>query len=95
MPKLPKNEIMAALVGFEEWKYDIEKEMLVMESEFENFVKAMGFINRVAEVAERLDHHPDITIYGWNKVRIATISHDLNAITERDIELMKELNQIL
>ena len=95
MPKLPENEIMAALLGVGEWKYDAEKDMLVMECEFKNFVKAMEFVNRVAEIAESLNHHPDISVYGWNKVRISTISHDLNAITERDIGLMKELNQLL
>ena len=94
MPKLPENEIMAALAGVEEWKYDIEKDMLVMECEFENFVKAMEFVNLVAEIAESLNHHPDITIHGWNKVRIATMSHDLNAITERDVALVNEIQKL-
>lgn len=94
MPKLPENEITAALMGFEEWKYDAEKDMLVMECEFENFVKAMKFINRVAEIAESLNHHPDIMVHGWNKVRIATMSHDLNAITERDIALVDEIQKL-
>ena len=94
MPKLPENEIMGALVGFEEWKYDTEKDMLVMECEFGNFLKAMEFINRVAKIAESLNHHPDITVHGWNKVRIATMSHDLNAITERDIALVNEIQKL-
>ena len=94
MPKLPESEIMAALAGVEEWKYDAEKDMLVMECEFKNFVKAMEFINRVAKIAESLDHHPDITVYGWNKVRIATMSHDLNTITERDIALVDEIQRL-
>ena len=94
MPKLPENEIMAALAGVEEWKYDIEKDMLVMECEFENFLKAIEFINRVAKIAESLDHHPDIAVHGWNKVRIATMSHDLNTITERDIALVDEIQRL-
>ena len=94
MPKLPENEIVAALAGVEEWKYDAEKDMLVMESEFKNFVKAMEFINRVAKIAESLNHHPDITVHGWNKVRIATMSHDLNTITERDIALVDEIQRL-
>ena len=94
MPKLPENEIMAALMGFEEWKYDTERDMLVMECEFENFLKAIEFINRVAKIAESLNHHPDITVHGWNKVRIATMSHDLNAITERDVALVNEIQKL-
>ena len=94
MPKLLESEIMAALAGVEEWKYDAEKDMLVMECEFKNFVKAMEFINRVAKIAESLNHHPDITVHGWNKVRIATMSHDLNTITERDIALVDEIQRL-
>ena len=94
MPKLPENEIMTALAGVEEWKYDVEKDMLVMECEFENFLKAIEFINRVAKIAESLDHHPDIAVHGWNKVRIATMSHDLNTITERDIALVDEIQRL-
>ena len=94
MPKLPKNEIMASLAGLKEWKYDTERDMLVMECEFENFVKAKEFVNLVADVAERLDHHPDITVHGWNKVKIATMSHDLNAITERDVALVAEIQKL-
>ena len=40
MPKLPKNEIMTSLAGLKEWKYNTEKDMLVMECEFKDFVKA-------------------------------------------------------
>ena len=94
MPKLPENEIIASLAELKEWKYDTERDMLVMECEFENFVKAMEFVNLVADVAERLDHHPDITVHGWNKVKIATMSHDLNAITERDINLVNEIQSL-
>ena len=54
----------------------------------------MEFINRVAKIAESLNHHPDITVHGWNKVRIATMSHDLNTITERDIALVDEIPRL-
>ena len=55
--------------------------------EFANFVEAFGFVTRVALVAQRLDHHPDITI-SWNKVTITTLSHDAgNTITDRDHKL--------
>ena len=38
--------------------------------EFEDFAAAMAFVNRVADVAEEANHHPDILVHGWNKVRL-------------------------
>ena len=44
--------------------------------EFKDFAAAMAFVNRVAEVAEEANHHPDILVHGWNKVRL-TLTHPL------------------
>jgi len=63
--------------------------------EFTNFVEAFGFVTQVALVAQRQDHHPDITI-SWNKVTITTMSHDAgNSITERDHKLTASIDKLL
>lgn len=51
-----------------------------------DFADAMAFVVRVAELAEEADHHPDIDIR-WNTVRLRLWSHDVGAITERDLSL--------
>jgi 4a-hydroxytetrahydrobiopterin dehydratase len=56
------------------------------EFAFADFAEAWAFMGRVAEQAERLDHHPDWS-NSWNVVVVDLISHDEAAITARDLEL--------
>jgi 4a-hydroxytetrahydrobiopterin dehydratase len=66
---------------------------IVREFAFENFIKAMQFVNTVAEQAEAAGHHPDIDIR-YNKVRLALVSHDAGGLTERDFQLAASIDQI-
>lgn len=59
----------------------------------ENFAEAMSFVNRVAELAEAENHHPDIAI-SWNAVTLRFWTHTRRAITERDIELARRTNEL-
>jgi 4a-hydroxytetrahydrobiopterin dehydratase len=59
---------------------------LEREFRFKDFAAAMDFVNRVAETAEKANHHPDIAIH-YNRVVLRFWTHTQNAITERDVEL--------
>ena len=61
--------------------------------EFPNFVEAMGFVNRVAEAAEAVNHHPDITI-NYNKVKLSLTSHDSGGVTQRDLRMAGKVNEL-
>lgn len=67
---------------------------LVRVFDRKNFDGSIAFVNAVAEVANRLNHHPDIAI-SWNTVTIRTWSHDVAAITARDIELTKAIDALV
>ncbi len=58
-----------------------------------NFNGSIAFVNAVADVANRLNHHPDIAL-SWNEVTIRTWSHDVSAITDRDVALAKAIDAI-
>jgi 4a-hydroxytetrahydrobiopterin dehydratase len=60
--------------------------------ELTDFREAMAFVGRVAEVAERRNHHPDILIHGWNKVRLTITNHAEGGLTEADFALAGELD---
>jgi 4a-hydroxytetrahydrobiopterin dehydratase len=64
-----------------EWK--LQRGKLVREWTFKNFVAAMVFVNRVADIAESSGHHPDIDIR-YNRVLLALVSHDAGGVTVRD-----------
>lgn len=62
--------------------------------EFPDFREAFAFCTRVAFIAEKLNHHPSITI-DYNKVRISTTTHDSgNTITEKDRNLTAEIDKL-
>ena len=60
---------------------------LVRDFEFEDFARAMAFVNQVAEMAKRANHHPDILIHGWNKVRLTLSTPSAGALTQADHDL--------
>jgi 4a-hydroxytetrahydrobiopterin dehydratase len=61
--------------------------------EFKDFIQAMGFVNSIAMLAERANHHPDIDIR-WNKVQLVLSTHSEGGITQKDIALAKEIESI-
>ena len=67
---------------------------LVRELSAPNFIAAVGMVNAIAIAAEKLDHHPDILIYGWNKIRITTTTHDKGGLTKLDFDLAKKIDEI-
>lgn len=73
-----------------------EKENKLTRSfEFKDFSEAWAFMNRVALLAEKMDHHPNWSNV-YNKVEIALTSHDAgNTVTERDRKLAKAIDQLL
>ena len=89
MPKLTTEEIHSALSNLPSWK--LEDGKLVRDYTFRDFVAAMAFVNKVADLAESANHHPDIDIR-YNQVRLGLISHDSGGITNRDIKLATRLN---
>src|SRR5882757_7340013 len=90
MSTLTQLEITAYLTTAHGWKLDSGK--LVREWRFSNFTEAMGFVNKVAELAESAGHHPDIDIR-YNKVQLGLVSHDVGGITKRDTKMATHLNK--
>ncbi|HEC65043.1 MAG TPA: 4a-hydroxytetrahydrobiopterin dehydratase [bacterium] len=76
-------------------KWLIIQKKLTKEFEFKDFKEAINFVNNVGKIAEKLDHHPDISLYDYKFVMIATISHDVNKITERDHKLANTIDKLI
>jgi 4a-hydroxytetrahydrobiopterin dehydratase len=75
-----------------EWRR--EQDAIVRDFEFENFERAMAFVNLVAEAAEGANHHPDILVHGWNKVRLTLSTHSEGGLTESDFALAERIDQM-
>lgn len=57
---------------------------------FKDFKEALAFVNRVAELADAADHHPDIDIR-WNKVKLTLSTHSAGGLTEKDFALARQI----
>lgn len=86
--KLDAEEISTALAEIEDWK--AENDILSKRFEFKNFAEALEFVNKVGEIAERHDHHPDIC-FGWGYAEINLTTHDRGGITAFDFAVAKEI----
>lgn len=75
-----------------DWK--IEGKSLVKEFEFANFSEAVKFVNEILPLAEEADHHPDILIHSYKKVKIMMYTHTEDKITEKDYSLTKKIDAI-
>jgi 4a-hydroxytetrahydrobiopterin dehydratase len=85
---LSKEELGQLIHELPEWA--VEGGQLVRFWAFPDFVHAIAFVNRVAEIAENAGHHPDIDIR-YNRVKLALVSHDAGGITARDAQMAREL----
>lgn len=85
---LPEADVRDFLKAHPGW--DAESGKLTRTWEFETFPRALRFVNKVAELAEAANHHPDIDIR-WKKITLAYVTHDAgNAITSLDTRLAHE-----
>jgi 4a-hydroxytetrahydrobiopterin dehydratase len=60
---------------------------ITRERKLDDFAAALGFVQRVGEAAEAANHHPDILIHGYNKVRLTLSTHSEGGLTAADFDL--------
>ncbi len=75
-----------------EWK-EIEGQ-LENEYQFSDFLTALEFVNKVAAIAESMDHHPDILVHSYNKVKLRVMTHSEGKITQKDHQLADKIENI-
>ena len=89
---LDDEEIQQRLDELGDWEREGEEIHKVFE--FDDFKGAIDFVNEVARLAERYDHHPDIDIR-WNKVRLALSTHSEGGLTPWDFDLANDIEQTI
>lgn len=75
-----------------DWRH--ADDALERDFEFTDFAAALWFVNRVAELAEERNHHPDILIHGWNRVRLTLSTHSAGGVTEADHALAAAIDEL-
>lgn len=91
MAALSKNEIQLKLKDMRGWSH--QGKAIQKRYTLKSFVPAMGLVNKIAEAAERAQHHPDITI-NYNVVGIALSTHSEGGVTQKDIDLAQQIDNL-
>ena len=88
---LSDQEVREALAQLKGWKRTGDS--IVKDFELKDFDVALRLVNKVAEIASREDHHPDIDIR-WNKVRLELSSHSASGLTAKDFQVAAQIDDI-
>jgi len=91
MKLLSQDQIDHTLHQHPNWA--LSEGQFTREWTFPDFAHAMTFVNRVAELAEESNHHPDIDIR-YNRVRLTLISHDAGGLTLRDARMVAQIDPL-
>ncbi len=90
--KLNKQEIESRVAKLPGWRYSDES--IIKDYKLKDFQDAMGFVVRVALAAEKMEHHPDITIE-YNRVKIILTTHSEEGVTVKDFDLAGKIEKLI
>jgi len=93
MAAFDENMIQVKLRNFNGWIY--KDTQISKDFQLKDFQSALNFVNKVGAEAEKMDHHPDILMHSWNKVKISVSTHSEGGITGKDFSLAKKIEEIL
>lgn len=88
---LSDKDIQARLKNLKGWT--LEGKSITKSVALKDFVHAMGFVNSVALLSEKLNHHPDIDIR-WNKITLVLSTHSAGGLTEYDFALARMIDDL-
>jgi 4a-hydroxytetrahydrobiopterin dehydratase len=93
MPRLlPESEIKSRLKGLKGWKH--EGDFITKTFEFDGFIDGIAFIDRLAEVAEERQHHPDIHVR-YTTIKLSIQTHSAGGVTKKDFDLASAVEKTL
>lgn len=89
MSKMAPPDIEQKLAALPDWS--LIGDAIQRTYGFKDFVESMEFVNRVADLAEQHQHHPDILVR-YNKVTLTISTHDAGGLTDKDFSLAADLD---
>ena len=81
MPPLSRTEVTVLMQQLDGWEFS--DKLIGKVYNFNNYYQTMAFVNVIAWISHREDHHPDITV-GYNKCRVEYTTHAINGLSEND-----------
>ena len=72
----------------------VEDKRIEKESKFKDFKEALAFVNKVGVIAESENHHPDINLHNWNKVKITLSTHAIKGLSDNDFIMAAKIETL-
>lgn len=94
IPPLSGEEVRQLLTRLPGWKLTADGKRIRREWRVKDFVTALDFFQRVAQIAEAEDHHPDLHLTGYRNVAIEIGTHAINGLSENDFILAAKIDQL-
>ena len=95
-PPLSHEEAQSLLAEVGDgWHLSADAKSLSRQISFRNFLRAMDFLNRLAEVAEQENHHPDFCLQGWNNVSLTLSTHSVGGLSRNDFIMAAKLQSLV
>jgi 4a-hydroxytetrahydrobiopterin dehydratase len=94
VPPLAPNELADLLKQLPDWKLQPDGKRIRREWTTKDFAAAMEFFNRVAQVAEADDHHPDLHLVGYRNVAIELWTHAIGGLSENDFIIAAKIDRL-
>jgi 4a-hydroxytetrahydrobiopterin dehydratase len=94
VPVLTKEQVKQFLPEVPGWEGDTNSRKISKRWKFKNFVEAMQFVNKVAELAEEEGHHPDIHV-SYSRVTLELWTHAIGGLSENDFILSAKINALV
>jgi 4a-hydroxytetrahydrobiopterin dehydratase len=89
---LTDADIDERLAALDDWRR--EGDFIVRDRELADFAAALAWVNAVGQEAEAANHHPDILIHGWNRVRLSVTNHSAGGLTQADFDLAAAIDAL-
>ena len=74
--------------------WDFIENSIRKDYKMKDFSNALAFILKIGIQAEKMDHHPDLLLYGWNNVKVTLSTHSAGGVTENDFNLAQQIEKI-
>lgn len=92
VPPLEGEELDALARQLPDWEV-VDGHHLRKLFRFQDFREALGFVNRVGELAEEQGHHPDLSL-GWGRAEVVVFTHKIDGLTESDFVLAAKIDRL-
>lgn len=89
-----REEALGQLKNIPGWQLDNSAKVIFREYKTKDFMAAVDFIQKVARVAEAENHHPDIHLTGYRKLKIELSTHAIGGLSENDLIVAAKINEL-